>query len=103
LDKNAKQIDLIVEASKKPHYFSPIVTEDTLVSALPSVSIPRTAAQALRCRAFNHFGEGRYDQGLSDFAAGQRIARVASEAPFVVGLLIGTGIELAFLEATRSI
>ncbi len=96
---NEKPLDLLVEASKRPRYYSPSPnmldgSNDMLFAMLlPDVQMMRTALRALQVRAMWHLGEGRSVEAWQDLLACHRLARLTSENFTLVGQLVGMAIE----------
>jgi hypothetical protein len=84
---NKKPIDLIVEATRRPRFYSPSPSllgnyKGLLITMLlPGIHNTREAAQALSIRAMLHIGENRLDEAWIDLMAIHRLARLAAQAP----------------------
>jgi hypothetical protein len=112
LKMNEKPLALVVEATRRPQYFNPLVTHKTeqgsggLIGALlPSVQKCRELANALAARAMLHTGAGRYDEAWQDLLACHRLGRLVARGATLIEALVGIAIdqicsnaELAFLE-----
>lgn len=87
---NQKPLDLIVEASRRPRFYSPSPTLlDEWRNLLVAIQIPgthnmREAARALRVRAMWHVGENRLDDAWLDLMAIHRLARLTAQCHTVV-------------------
>lgn len=116
LETNEKPLSLIVEATKRPRYYSPlIVSKDEkgqpagLVSALlPGVQQSRSFARALLARSMLHLGDGKTEAAWEDLLATHRLARQIAEGPTLIEGLVGMAIEsmasqtdLIFLKQTK--
>jgi hypothetical protein len=115
LKANEKPLTLVVEATKRPHYFSPLVSRRTkqgpsglLGALLPGVQKCRDLARALTIRAMLRVGQGRYDEAWQDLLSchrlGRLVAKGATAVEELVGIAIdtfGSGADLAFLEGCR--
>src|SRR5262249_30761951 len=111
LKANEKPLALVVEGTKRPHYFSPLVPKGDagLIGALlPGVQKCREFASTLTARAMLHLGEGRYEDAWQDLLACHRLGRLVArggtmiEAP--VGLAIdniASGANLVYLDRAR--
>jgi hypothetical protein len=100
LKANEKPLALAVEATKRPHYFLPLVPynrgskESTLISALiPSVQRCRELASALPARAMLHAGEGRHDKAWQDLLACHRLGRLVARGGTLIEHLVGIAID----------
>jgi hypothetical protein len=96
LKANAKPLALVVEASKRPHYFSPLVVrgEGGLIGALlPGAQKCRGFASALEARAMLHIGEGRYNEAWQDLLACHRLGRLVARGGTMIEGLVGVAID----------
>jgi hypothetical protein len=98
LDENAKQIDLIVAATKRPRYYVPLVTTKDepgmlIAALLPLITQSREAARALNARAMFRIGSGQADEAWQDLLACHRLARLVSQGPTLIDMLVGIAIE----------
>jgi hypothetical protein len=109
IDANRRQLDLLVEGSKRPRFYAPSPTllnnrRDTLVTMLiPGQQSMRTAAQALSARAMNHVAEGRLSDAWNDVLAMHRIARLVAQGPTLLEQLIALAIGQDASRATVTI
>jgi hypothetical protein len=115
LKGNEKPLALAVEATRRPHYFNPLIPElskngsDGLVSArLPSVQGCRELAFALAARAMLHAGQGKPDDAWHDLLACHRLARLVAQGGTLIEGLVGVATDavasradLAFLAGSR--
>jgi hypothetical protein len=115
LKANEKPLALVIEATRRPHYFNPCVPErtkkgsDGLISArLPSVQGCREMAFALAARAMLHAGQGKLDDAWRDLLACHRLARLVARGGTLIEGLVGVATDavasradLAFLHASR--
>ncbi|MFO0964004.1 MAG: hypothetical protein U0793_00260 [Gemmataceae bacterium] len=109
---NSKPLDLIVEATQRPQYFSPLVPigadRRLAFCILSGVNRCRESAQALTSRALLRAGEGRLDSAWQDLLAvhrlGRQIARGGCALEGLAGRLID-GVaakgDLVFLEQAK--
>lgn len=99
VEQNRRPLELLVEASKRPRYFSPSPSmmnksEDMLISMLlPDIQMMRSAARALPARAMWNLGEGRPMDAWPDLLACHRLARLTAENDTLVGQLVAMAIE----------
>lgn len=98
LDANRKPIDLILEASHRPRYYSPSPTflddkHDLLFEMLlPGAQSLREAARALAIRAMRHAGEGRLEEAWKDLLGVHRLSRFAAQGRTVVEQVVAMAI-----------
>lgn len=110
LKANAEPLALVIQASKKPEYFSPLTpeTNESLLSAnLPGLQKLRELAMALAARAMLHTGEKRYEEAWQDLLAFHSLGRLTGRGATLVEELvamakgtIATETTLAFLDRT---
>jgi hypothetical protein len=112
LARNEKPLAVVMEATRRPQYYNPLVpnrTEDWspgLLSALvPSVQKCRELTTALACRAMLRVSEGKIDEAWQDLLACHRLGRLLARGGTLIELLVGIAIEqiankadLAFLD-----
>ncbi|MBA4066465.1 MAG: hypothetical protein C0501_22690 [Isosphaera sp.] len=116
LKLDEKHLAAVVGATKRPHYFNPLVSTRNkdgesggLIGALlPSVQKCRELAAALTARAMLRVGEGKFDEAWADLLACHRLARLVSRGGTLIEALVGIAInqiacnaELAWLEAAK--
>jgi hypothetical protein len=111
LKANAQPLALVVEGTKRSHYFMPLVprADEGLIGALiPSVQKCRGFASALSARAMLHLGEGRHDDAWQDLLACHRLGRLVSRGATLIELLVGVAVDaiaargdLVYLERAR--
>ncbi len=115
LKVNEKPLAVVVEAVKRPHYFSPLVPTkakqgfaETIGALVTSVQGCRAVATALTARAMFHLGQGRPTEAWQDLLACHRLARLVGRGGTLleglVGLALGaiaSNAELVFLDATK--
>lgn len=100
LKANEKPLALVLEASKRTHYFSPLVPKRTekgssgLIGALlPSVQKCRELATALTARAMLRLGEGRSNDAWQDLLACHRLGRLVAQGSTLIEALVGIAID----------
>jgi hypothetical protein len=97
LEANAAGMELIVAASKRPRYYTPLVASGdppTMIGVLlPLANDARQAALALVARAMLHLGEKEYQPAWEDLMACRRLGRVIGQGPFLVEALVGHAVE----------
>jgi hypothetical protein len=112
LDANEKPLALLIEATKRPEYYNPLVTRHTdkgpggLIGALlPSVQKCRELASALTIRAMLRVNDCKFDEAWQDLLACHRLGRLLARGGCLIESLVGIAInqiacnaDLAFLE-----
>jgi hypothetical protein len=97
LAANEKPLRLVVEGSRRPHCYWPLVgsVEDTdLISVLmPGLQGCRAFTRALCARAMLHAGSGRIDEAWADVMACHRLARLTGRGPTLIDGLVGIALE----------
>jgi len=107
LDQNAAPLALIVEASRRERYYSPLLTSDPnnsmLSLLLPIEQEQREAARQLTARAMLKLGEGDPAGAWEDLLATHRLARLTGQCPFMIGALVAIAIEAIACESDRAL
>ncbi len=92
---NKRQLDLLVEGSRKPKFYDPLPTLITepdgllIETLLPGVNKFRTAVRSLVARAMMHVGAGDYDAAWTDLDAAAGLAgHLDQEYQFIVEELV---------------
>jgi hypothetical protein len=112
---NDRPLARIVEASRRPEYFSPLVPTRSeqgslgLISALlPAVQKCRDAATALIARAMLRLGQGKTDAAWQDLLACHRLGRLVGRGSTLIEALVGIAInaiaskaEVVYLDCAR--
>jgi len=96
LAANQRALAIVLEASTRPRYYSPLVgeTHDWRGSlALAGIDATRNAAEAIVVRAMLRLHEGRTREAWQDLLAVHRLARLVGQDPRVMGFLAGTALE----------
>jgi hypothetical protein len=115
LKANEKPLSVVIEATKRPDYFNPLVSRwsekepSWLIGALlPGVQKCRELATALLARAMLKVAEGKGDDVWQDLLACHRLARLVSRGATLIELLVGiaidqiaTNADLAYLERSK--
>jgi hypothetical protein len=115
LKANEKPLALVVRATKRSHYFSPLVPTKTkqgpsgLIGVLMSgPQKGRALANALAARALLHVGQGHPDDAWQDLLACHRLGRLVARGGSLLEGLIGIAIDsvaaradVAFLDGTK--
>jgi hypothetical protein len=100
LKANEKPLALVTQASKRPHYFSPLVVgkqsegPGQLIAVLiPGVQKCREFANLLTTRAMWHLGEGRYEAAWQDLLTCHRLGRHVGRGGTLIEGLVGLAID----------
>jgi type II secretory pathway pseudopilin PulG len=100
LDTNVKPLAIVVEATKRPEFFNPLVPGTTngksngMISCLlPAVQKCRALATALTCRAQLRLAEGKIDDAWQDLLACHRLGRLMSHGGTLIEQLVGIAID----------
>lgn len=103
LASQEKPLDLIVEASRRPKYFSPLVSKGEPLAECflraNDMHPLRMTATALRTRAMLRAGTGDVKAAREDLLACHRLARLKSQGPFLVDALVASSLENLACEA----
>jgi hypothetical protein len=115
LEANDKPLALVIEATGRSHYFSPLVPPKTgkasgsLIGVLlPAVQKCREAATLLSARAMLRVAEGDQEGAWKDLLACHRLGRLVGSGATLIEGLVGIAIDaiacradLAFLDRAR--
>ena len=97
LEANEKPLSLIVQASKRPRRYDPLVGgESAILISVPSLIIsffPGDIVEALVVRAMLRLNEGKVDEAWDDLLTCHRLARLMGQGPTMVEALVASGIE----------
>jgi hypothetical protein len=100
LKVNEKPMALVIEATRRSHFFSPLVTEKTdkgrgpLMGALVSGAQKcRELAAALAARAMFRVSAGHHDQAWQDLLACHRLSRLVGRGGSLIEGLVGLATE----------
>ncbi len=95
IDANATPLRFVVEGSKRPKSFTPMLPSDrTLLGLLlPGVSSTRLFAELLCTRAMLKLGEEDPDAAWEDVIACHRIARLVAQGPGFIQVFVAFAIE----------
>jgi hypothetical protein len=112
---NEKPLTLVIEASKRPAYFNPLVPNRTgmepgllIGCLLPAAQKCRELTIALCARAMLRTAEGKYDEAWQDLLASHRLARLVGCGAMNIEALVGIALnatacnaDLAYIENAR--
>ncbi len=115
LKQNDKPLAVVIEASKRPRYYYPLVTnapdgrQSFLIGAqIPGVQKSREFANALTVRAMLRVGEKKYDDAWQDLLACHRLGRLVGQGGTLIESLVGIAMDhiasdadLTFLEHAK--
>ncbi|HEY7424036.1 MAG TPA: hypothetical protein VH682_07355 [Gemmataceae bacterium] len=100
LSVNEKPLTLVLEATKRPQYFSPLVptrskkgSSGILGALMPGVQKCRELAQAFTVRAMLAIAEGRLDDAWRDLLACHRLGRLVARGAIFIEVLVGMAID----------
>jgi hypothetical protein len=99
LKRNEKALALTVQASKRPQYFHPLVSESPrqelgrmIGSLQPNVAKSRELAAALACRAMARVADDDFDGAWQDLLACQQLGRLMTRCATTIESLTGIAI-----------
>jgi hypothetical protein len=117
LKGNEKPLAVLVEASKRPRYFSPLVRVNTKDGPsglyepyvlVPGKSAARSLGQALMARAMLRIGEAKHRSAWEDLLACHKLGRLFSQNRSLMTDLLGMALEsmacageLVYLDSVR--
>jgi hypothetical protein len=96
LKANEKPLALVVQASKRPQFYSPLVSgrsSGLIAALLPGVQKCRDFASALVIRAMLRIGQGNYDDAWQDLLACHRLGRLVMRGGTLIEALVGIAID----------
>ena len=90
---NEKPLALIIEASKRPRRYEPMLGGMVLVVLLPAAQQHRDVARALVARAMLRVHDGKTDEAWEDLMACHRLARLVGQGPTLIDALVAVTID----------
>jgi hypothetical protein len=96
--RNQEPLDLLLTASRRPHYYSPSpsllddVDESLINVLLPGIQKMRDLVRALKVRAMWHLGEGRVGPAWQDLLACHSMAQLTAKGNTLVEHLVAIAI-----------
>jgi tetratricopeptide (TPR) repeat protein len=96
IEVNEKPMSLIVEASKRPRRYDPLVGgESTIMITVPSLATGcfRHTCNLLVVRAMLRLNEGKVDEAWDDLLTCHRLARLLGQGPTTIEALVASAIE----------
>src|SRR5262249_24985427 len=110
IKQNEKPLALMIEASKRPKYYNPLVSKSNdprsarvIGSLMPTVQVCRDLATALCCRAMSRVADGDVDGAWQDLIAVQRLGRLLSSNGTLIETLVGIAVEATASNATHTL
>ncbi len=96
LGANAKPLELIESASRRPRRYDPLISDDRAVvinALMPGAQQAREFVRALAARAMQRAGSGDLHAAWSDLLACHRLARLIGQGPFLIDELVCYGLD----------
>jgi len=95
LKNNQVSIDMLVESTKKPRFFTPWTPSGEMVISvlLPAIQECREVSRTLIARAMLRLGEGDNEGAWNDLQAIHRMARQIGSGPTLIERLVAVAIE----------
>lgn len=101
LKANEKPLDQVVEATKRPHYFCPILPDKTesgaagIVGAILSGNLQafRKLTTTLASRAMQRVNDGEFDEAWTDLLACHRLARFVGRGGTTIEGIVAVAVE----------
>ena len=93
LEMNEKPLVLLVEASKRPHRYDPLMGKMLLDVQLSGSQATRDVGRALVARAMLRVQEGKVEEAWRDLLACHRLARLVGQGPTIVEALVAITID----------
>jgi hypothetical protein len=99
LKQNEKPLAVLVEASRRPEYYNPLVSKSAdprttriMNSLLPSAQKCRAVCRAFSCRGMGRIGDGDFDGAWQDLQACQRLGRLIGRSGTLIESLVGVAL-----------
>ncbi len=107
IDANEQPLKLIAAATKRPQYFSPLVSDDdretVITTLLPMVQESRAAARLLAARAMRSLAQDDITAATEDLLVCHRFGRQIGEGPTIIEALVGIAIDSIAAHASHSL
>ncbi len=109
LAENQRPLDLLVEASRRPRFFSPppnaLLDPNASVIdlELPHAEFVRDAVRSLSTRAMNRLGHGDHVQAWQDVLACWRLGQLVGNGPTLTEAFVGISTRAGAMNATLAI
>ena len=89
LEVNEKPLALLMEASRRPKRYDPMLGKTVIMSLLPAAQGHRDVARALVARAMLRVHEGKVDEAWEDLLACHRLGRLVGQGATLIDILVG--------------
>jgi len=107
LEFNAKPLDAVEAAVKRPRYFFPMFVDRELPASSQSllgamlygIQAQRELARMLAARALLRLGEGDFDGAWRDIMTGRRLGRLVAQGPMMIQTLVGYAVDNILMQA----
>jgi hypothetical protein len=96
LDANEQPLTILVERSKRPRHFDPLVaigSEGVIEAATPPIKTYREIADALMLHGMLKISKGKIDEAWRDFLAVHRLGRLVAQGPTILYAIVGRSID----------
>lgn len=107
LDRNAEHLALIVEASRRERFYSPLLSDEEppwmFGVLLPVEQEQRAAARQLTARSMLQLEEGDVCGAWDDIMACHRLARLTGQAPFLISSLVSFSVDSIPYDAAQAL
>ncbi|WP_166830951.1 hypothetical protein [Thalassoroseus pseudoceratinae] len=107
IDANQEPLTLVLEATKRERYFSPLVSSDdrenVITTFLPMIQECRAIARLLSARAMRSLGESDFDAATRDLLASHRLGRMVGQGPTIIEALVGIAIDSIASDADQAL
>jgi hypothetical protein len=100
LSANEKPLAAIVEATRRPKFYSPLVKTDGMLGLGLGVMNGRHAVQLLCVRAMLLAKAGRIDDAWQDLLAARRLGRLIAQGPYWVDHVVAASFEMIACDGT---
>ena len=90
---NEKPLALLVEASKRPRRYDPLIGKDVISLKLRGSQCSREVARALVARAMLRLNDGKPDKAWEDLLACHRLARLIGQGPTLIEAVVALTID----------
>lgn len=103
LEVNEKPLALLVEASKCPRRYDPMLGGIVIAVLLPAIHQHRDVAKALVARAMLRLQEGKIDEAWEDLLACHRFGRLVGQGATLIDVLVGIAIDKMAFQGDRAL
>jgi hypothetical protein len=90
---NEKPLALLVEVSKRPRRYDPMLGEMVITVLLPAAQQHREVARALIARAMLRIHDGKSDEAWEDLMACHRLARLVGQGATLIEVLVAVTLD----------